>query len=106
MNNNTFNSVAPAFGPITPDVDTAAFILKHLLVDELYKEDRRIAPVPWRDQVKSAILISRANSFERILVRKLLLHWKQTNKQIAIIISPWLPTYMYSSFTHASDSSL
>ena len=43
--------VAPAFGPITPDVDTAAFILKHLLVHELYKEDSRLAPVPWRDQV-------------------------------------------------------
>ena len=91
MNNYTFNSVAPAFGPIAPDVDTAAFILKHVLVDELYKEDRRIAPVPWQDQVKLAILNSGANSFAKILGRKLLFHWKQTKKQIAITISPWLP---------------
>ena len=51
--------VAPAFGPIAPDVDTAALILKHLLVDELYKEDSRLAPVPWRDQVSLDVSFSR-----------------------------------------------
>ena len=50
-----FQHYCIADGPMMRDVDSAAFVMRHLLVEGMWQSDG-LAPLPWRNEVRLALI--------------------------------------------------